>query len=150
MFQPNSPPWAVCQQLSPTTGRTESTLQIFTNELSQVTDLGFKKTCLVRAWPETMTIPSRLFPNLSYSSHECWQAPSTSTDITGMAKRGHSPQKISECVVILCFERRYPIQDTVARLKSRISSPQKHFGLAALLTDTPVVVFSAGSGVCSE
>jgi len=42
------------------------------------------------------------------------------------------PPKFLEDLVILCFERWYPNQNIVARLKSNIL-PQKNFGLATQL-----------------
>jgi len=42
------------------------------------------------------------------------------------------PPTFLEHIVILCFERRYPTQNSVICLKSNILAPQI-FGLAALL-----------------
>jgi len=39
--------------------------------------------------------------------------------------QGAMAPKFLACIVILCFERRYPKQNTVARLKSNILSPKK-------------------------
>jgi len=36
---------------------------------------------------------------------------------------GHDPPKFLEHIVILCFERQYPIQNSVIRLKSYILPP---------------------------
>ena len=41
------------------------------------------------------------------------------TSVIGVA-RGPYPPKFVECLVIVCFERRYPKQNTVARLQSNI------------------------------
>jgi len=41
--------------------------------------------------------------------------------------RGSWPPKYLAYLVILCFERRYPKQNTVARLKSKILAPPKFF-----------------------
>jgi len=38
-------------------------------------------------------------------------------------------------IVILCFERRYPKQNGVIRLKSNTFGPLQIFGLATLLED---------------
>jgi len=43
---------------------------------------------------------------------------------------GAMPPQFLEYLVILCFERRYPMQNTVASLKSRIFPPKKNLGLA--------------------
>jgi len=43
------------------------------------------------------------------------------------------PSKFSAHIVILCFEKRYPKQNSVIRLKSNILTPQI-FGLATLLS----------------
>jgi len=40
--------------------------------------------------------------------------------VIGVARGGHDPPKFLEYLVILWFERRYPIQNTVANIKSRI------------------------------
>jgi len=48
------------------------------------------------------------------------------------------PPKFLAYLVILCFDRQCPEQNTVARLKSKYLAPRKKFGLAALL---PVTTF---------
>jgi len=45
-----------------------------------------------------------------------------------LAKGGIHPKKFLAYLVILCVERRCPKQNSVARLKSKTLSPQKHFG----------------------
>jgi len=51
---------------------------------------------------------------------------------------GPWPPKFLEHIVIFCFERRYPKQNSVICLKSSISppGPSQIFGLATLLYDT--------------
>jgi len=54
-----------------------------------------------------------------------------------------SHQKFLECLVILCFESRYPKQNTVARLKTSICLPLQYFWphpkfRAGYATDVPV------------
>jgi len=43
------------------------------------------------------------------------------------------PPKLLACLVILCFERRCPKQNIVARLKSKDLHPPKNFGLTTPL-----------------
>jgi len=38
--------------------------------------------------------------------------------------RDHDPPKVLEHIVILCFERRYPQENSINRLKSNILAPQ--------------------------
>jgi len=61
-----------------------------------------------------------------------------------MGARGESPYKFSEHIVILCFKRRYPKQNSVICIKSSIlppnfSGPSQIFGLATPLPALPVL-----------
>jgi len=38
--------------------------------------------------------------------------------------KAHAPPKCLELIVILCFERRYPKQNSIIRLKSNILAPK--------------------------
>jgi len=58
----------------------------------------------------------------SYVFHPLLQFP-LQEPITIGAARGPCPPKFLEYLVILCLERQYPKQNTVARLKSNILSP---------------------------
>jgi len=46
----------------------------------------------------------------------------------GGGQRGHGPPKCLENMVILCFERRFPKQNSVIHLKSSILAQKKIFG----------------------
>jgi len=50
------------------------------------------------------------------------------------------PPKFLEHIVILCFEKRYPKQNSVIRLKWNILAPLKIFVLATLLRHTTLNV----------
>jgi len=58
---------------------------------------------------------------LSPSQKQCETNPSVGVARGG--KKGHAPPKFLENIVILCFERRFSIQNSVIRLKSNILAP---------------------------
>jgi len=52
--------------------------------------------------------------------------------VAGRGQSGHATPKFLENIVFLCFERRFPKQNSVIRLESEFGPP-KNFGLATPL-----------------
>jgi len=68
------------------------------------------------------------FPVPVSKQNRLWFYPRQFIGLARGGERGHGPPKCLENIVILCFERRFPKQNSVIHLKSSILAPKKIFG----------------------
>jgi len=60
--------------------------------------------------------------------HRVWEELDYRIGVSRGGQRGHGLLKVSENILILCFERHFPKQNSVIRLKSNILAPPKFLG----------------------
>jgi len=98
-----------------------------TKFLENAVILGFEKRY---AYPKQNSVvrlkPNSLAPTKFFCFPPNFWARYTTTSHIALArgKRSHDPPKFLECIVILCFERWYPKQNSVFGLKSNILAPE--------------------------